>query len=87
MANMAHRVWKVGTRRGIAYVEGREMAEQIASLTGRVLPPPITVRKTNADAGSVMAIYTDRKGKAFAYQIVFDLSNWDKITSMLGVVN
>jgi hypothetical protein len=91
---MANRVWKVGTRRGIAYVEEREIAEQVLAATGRspealTAPPPrraASATKPAAEAqldGGAMAVYSDRKGKPFAWQIPFDVGCWDAVTAVV----
>jgi hypothetical protein len=93
---MASRVWKDGTRRGIVYVEGREAAEQVMQATGRVAPPaPVKTRTRRAGhvAGGpgpeetamngAMAVYLDRKGKPFAWQIPFDIGHWDRVAALV----
>lgn len=86
---MAARVWKDGTRRGIAYVENRETAERVMAL----LYPgqPLLYAGTRASAAKTpllppgtMAVYSDKKGKPFAWQIAFTLSHWDTVSSLLG---
>lgn len=96
---MASRVWKDGKRRGIAYVEGREAAERIMTIAGRrrlleaatngTLPtrrripasPPEEIALDGA-----MAVYSDKRGKPFAWQIPFDIGYWEKVAEELGVV-
>ncbi|MBC8137611.1 MAG: hypothetical protein H8F28_17145 [Fibrella sp.] len=73
---MASKVWKLNGRRGIAYVEGKETAERVMALCGNMVE-----RKLPEAA---MAEYRDKKGRAFAWQIPFDLSRWDIISEALG---
>ena len=72
---MASKVWKLNGRRGIAYVEGKETAEKVMALC-----EPRTEKLPDA----AMAEYRDQKGRAFAWQIPFDLSRWDIISDALG---
>jgi hypothetical protein len=66
-------MWKDGTRRGIVYVEGKETAERVLLAAGR-------------DEGklreSAMAIYQDKRGKVFAWQIAFDIGRWDSVAAI-----
>ena len=90
------RLWKVGTRRGMAYAEGRELAERILSASGQACVSsesvePVTggKRKTaNSPADSLlpgtMAVYLDRRGKPFAWQIAFDVRYWDTVSAMVN---
>ena len=87
---MASRVWKDGTRRGIAYVEGRETAEKVANAAGRPFGLA-TVRKgipapQEALLDGAMAVYSDRRGRPFAWQIPFDMSLWEQVTAVMPVV-
>ncbi len=73
---MAGQVWKLNGRRGIAYVEGKEAAEKILALCegdAKKLPD------------AAMAEYRDKKGRAFAWQIPFDLSQWSVVAGAIGV--
>jgi hypothetical protein len=88
---MASRIWKDGMRRGIAYVEGREVAERVMEIAGRrkaeaAVPVP---RKAANDVEvalvGAMAVYADKKGKPFAWQIPFDIGHWDAVSALLTV--
>jgi hypothetical protein len=84
---MTNRVWKDGTRRGIAYVEGREAAQQVLEIAGRQTPAAAGTRRvSNAEAemGGAMAIYSDPKGRPFAWQIPFDIGCWDRISALVN---
>ena len=82
---MAGKVWKDGMRRGIAYVEGREAAQQIMALTGRT-PPGVSRRPARGDEAPLegaMAVYLDRRGRPFAWQIPFDIGHWDRVAAVV----
>jgi|GEM_PF-2248457 len=104
---MAGVVWKVGTRRAIAYVEGRAAAERVLALTGRgaaTAPddaaaaaggPPNRAKNRRAerdrareqekDGGlpGAMAVYTDRRGRPFAWQIPFDVGHFETVARVV----
>lgn len=85
---MASRVWKDG-RRGIAYVEGREIAEQVIAMAGRRAAPVLPRRaatsgRSDAALMGAMAVYSDRRGRPFAWQIPFDIGHWDRVTALVG---
>ena len=102
---MASRYWKDGTRRGIAYVEGREAAERVMEAAGRRATPPAkaapsvrvhrrgpaTVRRpecpAEAQLAGAMAIYLDKRGKPFAWQIPFDIKRIDAVAAILASVS
>jgi len=87
-------MWKDGTRRGIAYVEGRATAEEVMTVTGRrripvepVKPrrrgePPPPPPEEQALEGA-MAVYSDRRGRPFAWQIPFDIRQWEQVTALV----
>ena len=89
---MAARVWKDGGRRGIAYVENRETAERVMALRGGSASFGITSQKNGGSAKTpvlppgAMAVYSDKKGKPFAWQIAFALNDWEKVAALVGVV-
>ena len=94
------RMWKDGTRRGIVYVEERVAAEKvIAALrpatvatppqAGRSAPRRRTAALVPSPAeqelgGPAMAVYLDRRGKPFAWQIPFPLDAWDRVTALVN---
>ncbi len=95
---MTCRVWKDGKRRGIAYVEGREAAERVMMIAGRRRlpeaaaggPAPTRRRIPAVPAEEIaldgaMAVYSDKRGKPFAWQIPFDIGYWEKVAEELGV--
>ena len=83
---MANRLWKMGTRRGIAYVEGRAAAERVLLASGQpptvIIATPATVpANSRAVPEGLMAVYCDRRGKPFAWQIPFDVRVWDAVVA------
>jgi hypothetical protein len=82
-------IWKDGTRRGIAYVEGREIAEQVMEIAGRrtrsAEPPRRTAAANDVEAAltGAMAVYADKRGKPFAWQIPFDMRCWEAVSALL----
>ena len=96
----AVRVWKDGKRRGIAYVEEREVAERIMTIAGRRRLPvatengtiPVRRRIPTVPAEEIaldgaMAVYSDKRGRPFAWQIPFDIGFWEKVAAELGVAD
>lgn len=71
---MANKVWKLNGRRGIAYVEGKQAAEQVMAACGEGKLPD-----------AAMAEYRDKRGKPFAWQIPFDLARWDAVCKLTAV--
>ena len=97
---MAARCWKDGARQGIAYVENAEIAERVMALRANGMgnsaaaaqaaaPRKSGVAGTNAKKPHLppgaMAVYADKKGKPFAWQIAFALRDWETVTALLGV--
>lgn len=81
---MASRIWKDGARRGIVYVEGREAAERVMQAAGVAddFGPgrKIASGETEAHLRGAMAVYSDKRGRPFAWQIPFDLGRWEQVT-------
>lgn len=75
---MASRIWKDGARRGIAYVEDRVVAEQVLCAAG------CQKRRAGGMPEGAMAVYLDRRGRPFAWQIPFDIGNWERIAALVG---
>jgi hypothetical protein len=82
---MASRIWKDGTRRGIVYVEGREAAERVMQAAGIdggfVLGRKIARDELESQLRGAMAVYTDRKGRPFAWQIPFDIARLEQVSA------
>ncbi len=82
---MASRIWKDGTRRGIAYIEGKEQADRILPAVGRAVGEFSPRRPDLENAmGTAMAVYTDSKGRPFAWQFPFDIARWDEMNALLN---
>jgi hypothetical protein len=81
------RMWKLGTRRAMAYVEGAEIAQKVWEATGRTpepTPPRKRIRGMEAHLRGAMAVYMDGKGRPFAWQIPFDAKHWDIVEALLS---
>lgn len=46
---------------------------------------PIAPGEAELKGCAAMAVYLDRKGKPFAWQIPFALEDWDRVTALVGV--
>ena len=78
------RVWKDGMRRGIAYVEGRETAEQVRSALGKEdLAAGRRIGRDDALTGIAMAVYLDNRGRPFAWQFTFDIALWERVAALV----
>lgn len=77
---MASRLWRDGTRRGIAYVEDRSVAEQMLGAAGHRLRAAVDGVPEGA-----MAVYLDRRGRPFAWQISFDIGHWERVAALVGL--
>ncbi|MGC4045265.1 MAG: hypothetical protein QM758_15850 [Armatimonas sp.] len=83
-------VWKIGTKRAMVYVEGKETAQRVLEAAGTAPPEsasPTTRRPrlvgVEAYLQGAMAVYLDRKGKPFAWQILFDASRLPAVEAAL----
>ncbi len=65
-------VWKMSGRHGVAYVKNAALAGELLSVEPRHL------------AKVAMAVYYDRKGKAFAWQVRFDTARWEEVRQRLA---
>ena len=87
---MANSIWKEGARRGIAYVEDKDTAEQIMQIAGRRRTEAVK-RAASLDAvqesalNGAMAVYVDKIGRPFAWQIPFDLGQWDRVAAAVDL--
>ena len=66
------RAWRMSGKHAVAYVRD-------ASLAGELL-----ATETRHLARSAMAVYYDRKGKPFAWQLRFDTARWEEVVGRLG---
>ena len=64
--------WKMNGKHAVAYLRCPTLASELLATDSRHL------------AQEAMAIYYDRKGKAFAWQISFDTERWEEVTARLG---
>jgi hypothetical protein len=68
----------------MAYVEGKESAERVLAAAGRSGLPTRRGAEVDEWIAGAMAVYLDRKGRPFAWQIPFDASRWDDILAAAG---
>lgn len=66
------RAWRISSRYAIAYLKDAALAGELLATEPRGL------------AAAAMAVYYDRKGKAFAWQVRFDATRWDEVVGRLG---
>ena len=66
------RAWRMSSRYAVAYVKDAALAGELLATEPRHL------------AKAAMAVYYDRKGKAFAWQVRFDADRWDEVVGRLG---
>ncbi len=64
--------WKMNGKHAVAYLRCPALASELLATDSRHL------------AQAAMAIYYDRKGKAFAWQVRFDTERWEEVTARLG---
>lgn len=77
-------VWKVTSRRGVAYVEGRDAAERVLAAVGRE-PGGVKAKAWDKSLLGAMAVYLDRKGKPFAWLVPFDWVDCERVSAAAGV--
>jgi hypothetical protein len=75
-------LWKIGTRRAMAYVEGRENLERLLVAAGRPPEPLKRGAGLEAELKQAVAVYTDPKGRPFAWLIAFDSRCWDEVSAV-----
>lgn len=64
--------WRMSSRHAVAYLRCAVLASELLATDTRHL------------ANAAMAVYYDRKGKAFAWQVRFDAERWEEVTARLG---
>ncbi len=64
--------WKMNGRYGVAYVRDAALAGELLAVEPKRL------------AGAAMAVYYDKKGRAFAWQVRFDAARWDDVLRRLA---
>lgn len=65
-------VWKMSGKNGVAYVKDAALAGELLATDPKHL------------AKAAMAVYYDKKGKAFAWQVRFDTDRWDEVMKRLA---
>lgn len=45
---------------------------------------PVSLAEAELKGCAAMAVYLDRKGKPFAWQIPFPMEHWDRVTRLVG---
>ena len=68
----AGRLWKMSGRHGVAYVQDPALAGELLAIDPKNL------------ARAAMAVYYDKKGRAFAWQVRFDTERWEDLMKRLG---
>jgi len=66
------RAWRMSGKHAVAYVRDAALAGELLATEPRHL------------AKSAMAVYYDRKGKPFAWQLRFDSARWDEVLGRLA---
>ncbi len=64
--------WRMSGKHAVAYLRNAMLAGELLATEPRHL------------AKAAMAVYYDRKGKAFAWQVRFDADRWDEVVARLG---
>ncbi len=70
-AGAGGRAWRLGGRQAVAYLFDSGLAGELLATEPKHL------------ARAAMAVYYDRKGKAFAWQVRFDTERWDEVVRRL----
>jgi hypothetical protein len=65
-------LWKMSGKNGVAYVKDAALAGELLATDPKNL------------AKRAMAVYYDKKGKAFAWQVRFDTDRWEEVLRRLG---
>lgn len=65
-------VWKMSGKNGVAYVQNAALAGELLATDPKNL------------AKAAMAVYYDKKGRAFAWQVRFDTDRWDEVMKRLA---
>ena len=65
-------LWKMAGRHGVAYVRDAALAGELLATDPKNLPK------------AAMAVYYDKKGRAFAWQVRFDTERWEDLVRRLG---
>ncbi len=68
----AGRAWRMNSRHAVAYVHDAVLAGELLATEPRHV------------ARAAMAVYYDRKGRPFAWQVRFDAARWQEVIARLG---
>ena len=68
----AGKLWKMSGRHGVAYIRDAVLAGELLQTDPKNL------------ARAAMAVYYDRKGRAFAWQVRFDTDRWEEFIGRLS---
>ncbi len=68
----AGRAWRMNSRHAVAYVHDAALASELLATEPRHI------------ARMAMAVYYDRKGRPFAWQVRFDAARWQEVIARLG---
>jgi hypothetical protein len=68
----------------MAYVEGREDLERVLVAAGRVRPPLKRGASLEAELQEAVAVYTDPKGRPFAWLVAFDAGRWEEVSALVA---
>lgn len=71
-AGAGGRAWRMSGKHAVAYVGDAALAGELLATEPRHL------------AKSAMAVYYDRKGKPFAWQLRFDTARWEEVVGRLA---
>ncbi len=66
------RAWRMNSRHAVAYVHDAVLAGELLATEPRHV------------ARAAMAVYYDRKGRPFAWQVRFDAARWHEVIGRLG---
>lgn len=64
-------LWKMSGKNGVAFVRDAALAGELLGIEPKKL------------ASAAMAVYHDKKGRPFAWQVRFDSARWDEIVRRL----
>ncbi len=69
---------------GRASQQQRRRTASLASNTVGKTVSPVSHAEAELKGCAAMAVYLDRKGKPFAWQIPFAIEHWDRVTRLVG---
>lgn len=72
---MANCAWRLNNRYGVVYIEDRKLADAVMNMSGR----------QPSSKTAVMATYLSAKGKPFAWQVMFEMDKWERVSQVMGL--